>query len=140
MIRIADANDSKQITRLCIQLGYETTVEEVKNRLRRAFNDDYCEVYVAEIDGKISGWLQVALKETIESGEYVEITGLVVDKDARGKGIGRSLVKQAEEWAKKAGQRKIRVRTNVIRKEAPHFYRALGFQEIKKQSVFSKSI
>lgn len=138
MVRIAHVNDANPITELCIQLGYKTSREEVEVRLRRALEDDSNEVYVAEVDGKILGWLQVAVKQTIESGEYAEITGLVVDKTSRGKGIGRYLVAQAEDWAKKMKQSTIRVRMNVIRKEAPLFYRAIGFKEIKKQSVFTK--
>ena len=140
MVRAADANDAKPITELCIQLGYKTSKEEVEARLKKALEDVCNEVYVAEVDGKILGWLQVAIKQTIESGEYAEITGLVVDKTSRGKGIGRDLVAQAEVWAKQMKQSTIRVRTNVIRKEAPLFYRAIGFKEIKKQSVFNKSL
>jgi N-acetylglutamate synthase-like GNAT family acetyltransferase len=140
MVRIADVNDTNPITELCTQLGYKTSKEEVEMRLKKALEDDCNEVYVAEVDGKILGWLQVAVKQTIESGEYAEITGLVVDKTSRGKGIGRDLVTQAEDWAKEMKQSTIRVRTNVIRKEAPLFYRALGFKEIKKQSVFNKPL
>ena len=140
MVRVADVDDANPITELCTQLGYKTSREEVEVRLKRALEDDCCEVYVAEVDGKILGWLQVAVKQTIESGEYAEITGLVVDKTSRGKGIGRDLVTQAEDWAKKMKQSTIRVRTNVIRKEAPLFYRAIGFKEIKKQSVFNKPL
>jgi N-acetylglutamate synthase-like GNAT family acetyltransferase len=140
MIRTADVNDAKPIAELCTQLGYRTSKEEVKIRLEKALADARSEVYVAEVDGKVLGWLQVAIKQTIESGEYGEITGLVVDKTTRGKGIGRSLVRQAEEWARRMGQKNVRVRMNVIRKEAPLFYRALGFSEVKKQFVFNKPL
>lgn len=140
IIRIANEGDAEHIANLCVQLGYKTSKDEVKLRLRNAFDDKHNVIYVAEVDQKVLGWLEVAVRQTIESGEYAEITGLIVDKADRGKGIGRGLVKEAEEWARKMGQRTIRVRTNVIRKEAPLFYHALGLKEIKKQSVFSKSI
>ncbi len=139
-VRAAVESDAGSIAELCIQLGYKTSKEEVEPRLKKALEDDRNITCVAEVDGKILGWLQVAIKQTIESGEYAEITGLVVDKASRGKGIGRTLVKHAEEWARKVGQQRIRVRMNVIRKEAPPFYRALGFKEIKKQSVFYKPL
>ncbi len=140
MVRIAEVNDAKPITELCAQFGYKTSKEEVEIRLKKALEDDRNEIYVAEVDGKILGWLQVAVKQTIESGDYAEITGLVVDKTARGRGMGRDMVTEAEDWAKKMKQSTIRVRMNVIRKEAPLFYRAIGFKEIKKQSVFTKSL
>jgi GNAT superfamily N-acetyltransferase len=139
-VRVAVQSDAGSIADLCIQLGYDTSKEEVEPRLKKALGDERNITCVAEVDGKTVGWLQVAMKQTIESGEYAEITGLVVDKASRGKGIGRILVEHAEEWARKVGQQRIRVRMNVIRKDAPLFYRALGFKEIKKQSVFYKPL
>jgi len=140
MIRVAIAEDAESIAGLSLQLGYKTSKDEMQVRLNDAFIDDQNAIYVAEVDGKILGWIQVAVRQTIESGKYAEITGLVVDKTSRGKGLGRSLVIHAEEWARKSAQQKLRVRTNVIRIEAPLFYRALGFEEIKKQSVFTKQL
>ncbi|HUI30957.1 MAG TPA: GNAT family N-acetyltransferase [Candidatus Acidoferrales bacterium] len=140
MIRVARAKDAESIAGLCAQLGYKTSSEEVELRLNEALKDGHSAVYSADFDGKILGWLQAASSQTIESGRCAEITGLVVDKAARGKGIGRSLVQQAEEWGRMMEQKNIRVRTNIKRKDAPLFYRALGFNEVKKQFVFDKSV
>ena len=86
------------------------------------------------------GWLQVEIRQILESGEFAEITGLVVDKDYRRKGIAASLVSQAEEWAKMKGEEEIRVRTNLLRLESLPFYRSLGFGETKRQVVFLKGL
>ncbi len=57
MIRVAIAGDAKPIADLCIELGYKTSKEEVDRRLKTALDDDSNLVYVAEVEGKVLGWL-----------------------------------------------------------------------------------
>jgi len=140
MIRTTTAEDAESIASLCLQLGYDTSVEDIISRLKKAAGDKFNVVYVYESDGTVQGWIQVAIKLTVESGERAEIVGLVIAEDARRKGIGRELVTQAEKWAQEKGQKSIRVRTNVLRNEADTFYRALGFKESKKQTVFDRQL
>lgn len=140
MIRAAVITDAASIADLCAQLGYKSSKEDIEQRLKKVMDDNRDVVFVAEADGKVIGWLQVVIKSTIESGSFAEIVGLVVDRDYRGKGMGKNLVKRAEDWAKEMEQRSLRVRTNILREDAPLFYQSLGFVEIKKQRVFDKSL
>ncbi|MFZ1081362.1 MAG: GNAT family N-acetyltransferase, partial [Candidatus Kryptoniota bacterium] len=96
-IRQATLADADRITELCVQLGYKATCENVLHRIQKIMDKGDTVVFVAEEDGFVNGWIQAAIKATIESGEFAEITGLVVDESARGKGIGKSLVRKAEE-------------------------------------------
>jgi N-acetylglutamate synthase-like GNAT family acetyltransferase len=139
-IRLATPTDAGRIIELCIQLGYKVVRENVRERIQRIMNKGDTVAFVAEEDGFVNGWIQATIKTTIESGEFAEIMGLVVDESARGKGIGKSLVRKAEEWARKSGQKSIRVRTNVVRVQTHDFYRNLGFEETKKQVVFEKGL
>jgi len=131
-------SDAESMTSLCLQLGYDSSFEDIISRLKRASEDKSSGVYVYEVDGMVRGWIQVAIRSAIESGEHAEIIGLVVAEGYRGTGIGRKLVEQAETWARGMGQKSIRVRTNVVREGADKFYRAMGFEENKKQTVFDK--
>ncbi len=137
-IRPAIAADTDRIAELCVQLGYKASSEDVRERLRRIMEKEDTVAFVAEEQGFVTGWIQASVRMTIESGDSPEITGLVVDESARGKGIGSRLVRQAEDWAKDIGHRSIRVRTNVLRAKTHDFYRRLGFEESKKQTVFRK--
>jgi len=140
LIRRATAADSNRITELCIQLGYKVLNTEVHERILEIIDNNHTALLVAELNGQAAGWIQVSIRSTLESGGLAEITGLVVDETVRGKGIGKSLVLKAEEWAKLKNQNILRVKTNVIRTETHIFYKNIGFEEKKKQTVFGKRL
>lgn len=139
-IRLATPADSDRIADLCNQLGYNVSNEMVKRRLQKLSEKIDTAAFVAESDSSVVGWIQVSIREAIESGESAEITGLVVDEAVRAEGIGRRLVEEAEDWAATLGFQTVRVRTNVVRTEARNFYHHLGFEEAKQQIVFSKHL
>ena len=95
---------------------------------------------VAEIGGRVEGWIQVSLPRIFETPLQAEIAGLIVDESARGGGIGRTLLEAAEGWARARGCRAIRVRSNVVRERARAFYEREGFVVIKTQRVFEKPL
>jgi GNAT superfamily N-acetyltransferase len=139
-IKTAAETHAQRLMELCIQLGYKTNYNEIKERLLKIIADENSILFIAEQNSKVIGFIHVSIRSTIESGEMAEITGLVVDESFRGKGIGKSLVKGAEEWAKLKRQNTLRVRTNIIRTETHIFYRNIGFEEKKKQTVFQKKL
>ena len=56
------------------------------------------------------------------------LTMLVVHERARGKGIGRMMVHEAEEWAVRCGASAISLTSALRRTEAHDFYRQLGYE------------
>lgn len=140
LIRIAEINDSEFITELSNQLGYESQNVDIQNRLKQILaNIDNC-VYVAIENGKIVGWIHGFFSYRIESEFFVEIGGLVVDKNYRKNGIGKKLVDKVIEWSKSKNCEKVRVRCNVIRKESHKFYENIGFEMNKEQKIFNKQV
>jgi predicted N-acetyltransferase YhbS len=124
---------------LATQLGYPSAAEEVKSRLRAIEGrDDHC-VLVAELEGgRVVGWIHACASYLIEVNPRAEIGGLVVDEGQRGSGIGKLLMRHAEEWARAKGLEAVSVRSNVIRGDAHRFYERLGYENIKTQHAFSK--
>lgn len=138
--RVATINDVEYITELSCQLGYETTREKIRQRLTEILNHaDNC-VFVAVNDAKVIGWIHGFYSLRIESESFVEIGGLVVDKNYRKTGIGKLLIETVYEWSNLKKCNNIRVRSNTIRKEAHQFYKNLGFTETKEQKVFGKQL
>jgi GNAT superfamily N-acetyltransferase len=69
-----------------------------------------------------------------------EVAGLVVDKDCRGQGVGKELMKAVEGWAKEKDCVIVSLRSNIIRKEAHTFYKNIGYEIVKEQYTFRKKI
>ncbi len=136
-IRIAAPDDAPHITPLLEELGYVSTLREVKDRLEHASSDPQQAVFVAEAPD-IAGWIQVVRVLTIENGFCCEIRGLVVARTRRHLGIGRKLVEESERWAMARRCGRIRVRTNIVRSGAQAFYANLGYSVSKTQRVFDK--
>ena len=105
---------------------------------RLAALDDRDTVFVADHDGACRGWIQLSVVESLESGRFAEIRGLVVAEGERGSGIGAALVGAGEEWARARGCRRVRVRSNVVRERTHRFYERLGYRAVKSQKVFDK--
>ena len=88
--------------------------------------------------GAVCGWLQAQCNVVIESGLRVEIVGLIVSETMRRRGVGRSLVAQAETWAREISAETIVVRSNTKRVESHAFYPSLGYLPAKTQVVYRK--
>jgi len=137
-IRVAQISDAEGIAELTSQLGYELDVPTVVERLSRILLRSDQQFMVAELDGRLGGWVLAVIAEYIESGRFVAIGGLVVDKDQRKKGIGRMLMEHAGGWAKEQGCSIVRLSSSSTRTPAHRFYEALGYTNIKTQYSFIK--
>jgi GNAT superfamily N-acetyltransferase len=133
--------DAKPIAALARQLGYPSTSEQVGRRIERIWRDpDHCALVAERTDGQVIGWVHVFVSRLLESDLFAEIGGLVVDERHRESGIGRLLMWHAESWARSRGCRTVRLRSNIIRKEAHAFYVRLGYRIIKTQHAFNKKL
>lgn len=138
-IRTAKQSDAKALALLSAELGYPATARQMNDRLAHFKSDPRHGIFVAEIDDVV-GWIQVSVIESLESGSFTEILGLVVAKSHHSQGIGTLLVSTAEAWARKKKCARIRVRTNRVRVQAQKFYTKLGYSLKKTQHVFDKTI
>lgn len=88
-------------------------------------------VLVAEIDGKIIGYLCGGLHEHgyREKAIYAELENMIVDKNIRGKGIGTKLVQEFFIWCKKKKVKYIDVTASAKNENGIAFYRKLGFKD-----------
>ena len=138
-IRFAWSEDAEALAKLADQLGYPSTVEQVRRRFETLVKkSDENAVFVAEADGKILGWVHVHLYRLLVDDPETEIGGLVVDDTVRGQRIGERLMQAAEAWALEKGCSSVYLRSNVIRTRAHEFYKRLGYTIIKSQYAFRK--
>jgi GNAT superfamily N-acetyltransferase len=140
-VREASRSDAPQLPELCRQLGYPSTEAEVRDRLDAIEASAEHTLFLAEdLEGKIVGFLDVFVFRTIEADPRGEIAGLVVDENYRSRRVGEQLVDRAEAWAKSRGCAMMGVRSNVVRERAHAFYERLGYEHVKTQKSFRKTI
>lgn len=133
--------DDEDVARLSGELGYPATAAEIRLRFSAATRTSDAAVLVAEsAEGEVVGWLHVLGRHFLESESHAEVGGLVVSSHARRQGVGRALMQAAELWASSARYGVVRVRSNVERTGARAFYEALGYEVIKTQNTFRKTL
>jgi len=148
-IRGARQEDAAEIARLAGLLGYPSEARAMRERLEELLARPDQRIAVAaaasarepRADGAaLGGWVHVTRHIALESGQFAEILGLIVDPAARRAGVGRALVAEAERWARVHRLARLVVRSNVLRKESHSFYPALGLPRNKSQHVYAKSL
>jgi len=140
-VRPARPSDSSRMADLAVQLGYECTEEQVRERLREMQDSNRYSVCVAELPGgRIAGWIAGYLFRSIEAATCVEISGLIVDQQVRCRGIGKVLLEAAEEWTRHQGCDAIMVHCNITRERAHAFYANNRYHHIKTQKQLHKNL
>jgi GNAT superfamily N-acetyltransferase len=139
-VRPIRAEDAVTAARLCTQLGYPTDEAAVLARMRQIAGDAHRAVLVACLDDAVVGWIDLSVEYHLQSEPAVLIGGLVVSESARGRGIGRELLKAAEGWSRSQGVARLRVRSNAIRERAHAFYLRDGYARVKTSAVFEKPL
>jgi len=139
-IRRARTSDAPRLAVLAGELGYPTTVNEMKVRLNRVMRAADNIVLVAEKNSDVIGWLHLSVVYQLESPLFAEIDGLIVAEGQRSAGAGAKLLGVGEEWARKKKCTGMLVRSNVIRERARAFYGRQGFEHFKTSKVFRKPL
>jgi GNAT superfamily N-acetyltransferase len=140
VIRASVIGDSMAIAELSGQLGYPASAVDIGERLARLIEHSENCVFTAVTDGQVIGWIHAFHAFRLESPAFVEIAGLVVDENSRGRHTGKELVSSVIRWAREQSVTHLRVRSNVKRDSAHAFYRHIGFEEVKDQKIFSLDI
>lgn len=140
-----DPEDLAAAARLAQELGYPCHAAELAERLEPLRHSPLHAVLTAESEhatpsGRIVGWMHVEASHALIHEPLAEIVSLVVDSTARGRGVGASLIRAAEAWARSRGLARLRVRCRVEREDAHRFYVRENFTLEKTQKVFSKRI
>jgi GNAT superfamily N-acetyltransferase len=138
--RRARVDDAAEIARLAGELGYPADPAAMAVRLAALMADPRQCVQVIDGEGRLAGWIAAERRLSLETGERVEITGLVVDSTGRRGGLGRALVAAAEDWAREQDIDVVIVRSNVRRQASHPFYEGLGYVRKKSQHVYVRCL
>jgi len=83
---------------------------------------------VAELDRRIVGYVRLAFPTSLACNTHVrQIQGLAVAEEARGRGVGRALIRAAVEEARRRGARRLTLRVLGHNTPARRLYESEGF-------------
>ena len=103
--------------------------EDGEEYFRKRIADNDCLCLVAEVDGKIVGYLAGAIREG-ESWRPVkrtELENMFVKEDSRSKGVGAKLVQEFFNWSRDQGAERALVVVYATNERATEFYEKMGF-------------
>lgn len=141
-VRDLEPEDAGAVAALLGELGYPSTVQDVKQRLGMWLDEPHSRVLLAVDDARVIGSISVhAIPYLERNGRWARIESLVVTAAARGTGAGRMLVEAAEYLARTWGCHGMEVSSARHRQGAHAFYRRLGFDDLcDKSGRFWKSL
>jgi len=138
VIRRAEKNDLRFILLLYRELDEVYAGQDAGEHILaadiawlRISSDSRQHLLVAEIAGEIVGTLTLIIVPNIghKGSPWGAIENVVVKGNRRGRGLGKSLMREATAIARERGCYKLILSSNVLRTEAHEFYRELGWRE-----------
>jgi GNAT superfamily N-acetyltransferase len=92
-------------------------------RLAEALRSDGAEVIVADVDGRVAGFCTVYDEfDSVRFGHRAWVEDLAVDPDHRSQGLGKALLDEAKDWARKRGATHLELDSAPTRTDAHRFY------------------
>jgi GNAT superfamily N-acetyltransferase len=126
-LRPAEPADADAIASLFTDEGYPAGPSDIVVRLER-FASPHSQVIVAEHDGTMLGFIAVhALPRFEHDDRILRILALVVDAGARERGVGKTLMAEAERIGTELGAAFVEITAGHHRPEARQLYESLGY-------------
>ena len=84
---------------------------------------------VAELEGSVVGAFHLTVIQYVANrgGRVAQVENVIVDPDARGRGIGEAMMRWAIDESRRLGCFRVQLTSNKVRKRAHRFYERLGF-------------
>jgi RimJ/RimL family protein N-acetyltransferase len=139
-IRQVREDDAESFLSLCKRLDEEskfmmlepgerrTTLEEQRQRLRNLLSRESEAIFVAEDDGRLTGYLSASGGHFARNKHTAYIV-IGVLEEFTGRGLGTALFEALEKWAKQRGLRRLELSVMVHNERGVALYQKMGFEK-----------
>lgn len=129
-IRKTISSDLPDVYRLICELENDTFEYESFSRIfEDNLQSENCFYLVAGIENRIVGFISLHIQRLLHHcGGVGEIQEFYIDKEYRGKGIGRHLMDEVKQYAADNQVKSLEVTSNKRRTENVQVYESLGFK------------
>ncbi len=122
--------------RFCPPAGHR--VARTREYISSLIDDPDTSIFLAEEADQINGVIITIVRDTLAipiltPRRIANIDIIVVRHDHQGRGIGRALMAQAEEWARSRGAHDIELTVYFFNQKAIRFYTELGYEGISQK-------
>jgi GNAT superfamily N-acetyltransferase len=94
-----------------------------RSRLAAVIDSDRAEVFVADVDGRVAGFVTVYDDmDSVRFGRRAWVEDLAVDAGRRSQGLGKALLDEAKDWARSKGASHLELDSSEARPDAHRFY------------------
>ena len=114
-------------------ISFEALVAEISAQFIKSYDPAREHCWIAEVAGEPVGSIFLVKS----SDEVAKLRLLLVEKKARGLGVGRALVEQCVRFARESGYRKITLWTQSILLAARGIYQQAGFRKVATEKHHS---
>lgn len=129
-LRSASLVDADDVAALLTELGYPCDTGDAARRIRTIIDNDRQALVVARVGGVVAGLVALDFMYYLPLDTVTcRINALVVSSSARGNGLGRQLLREAERRARAGGAARLELTSGSQRTDAHPFYRACGFSD-----------
>lgn len=140
-IRKAVTEDHNAIYLLNLhEMHYDFPLESTASKLDKILKSPDHLVLVAELDGKVIGYVHACDYDLLYATNMKNIMGIAVKDKYKRMGVGRALLSAVEKWASENGAECIRLCSGEERINAHEFYKSCGYTCGKKQLNFKKEL
>jgi len=128
LIRRARETDAKHVALLLTELGYPSAEIDIQGRLHLSLSSCTACCLVAQSTGEIVGFVSAELVPYFPNGSIIcRVTGLVVSPHHRSSGLGKRLLSDITDFARKHHCSGVEITSAEHRTEAHRFYERVGF-------------
>ena len=138
--------DAAQWRRMRLALWPDSVPDSVPDEIDQFFTGLLHEplaVLVADDGGALVGFVELSIRNIAEgcsTDRVAYLEGWWVDVGKRRQGIGRALVRAAEEWGRAQGCSEFASDTEIDNEDSAKAHAALGFEEVERIRCFRKSL